>query len=89
MAGSKKLSKSLDGQSRIADNSSHGEGIDGIPAWDCQDTPSVRHDHMYALAQNPETSSFKRCNCTTVVDSDDFEIALILRAKSQERKPSE
>jgi len=90
MAGSKKLSKFLNGQSRIADNSSHGERIDGILAWDCQDTPSVRHHHMYTLPQNPETCSFKCCNCAAVVDSDDFEIALILiRAKSQEGKPSE
>jgi hypothetical protein len=90
MAKSEELSKFLDGQSRVADNSSHGKRIDGILAWNCQDAPSVGHDHMYTLAQNPETCSFKCCNCAAMVDSDDFEIAQILiRVISQEGEPSE
>lgn len=48
------LSKLVDAQTCVPNDATHREGIDGIAARDGDDSNTVRHDDVLALADNAE-----------------------------------
>jgi len=57
---SEEISKLLDCQTRVANDSKHREGIDWIVPWKRDGSPAIRHYDMSALAYHFETSSLER-----------------------------
>ena len=59
---SQQLSKLLNCQAGIAQNSAHYEGVDRILAWNRQDSLTVRHHDMLALTQNTKSGLLQGAN---------------------------
>lgn len=65
----KELAEFLDGETRVAHNAAHREGIHGIMSWNGQDPRSVRHHSMTSLAQNAESCLLQCGDGAKVIDS--------------------
>ena len=53
---SEKLLKLFYRQSSISGNTAHGKSVDGIITWNSDDPNAVRHDDVFALANDAESS---------------------------------
>lgn len=52
----------------IPDNAAHRECIDRIMAWNRQDSHSIRHDNVYALAKYAKSGFLKHGDGSQMVD---------------------
>ncbi len=68
-ASSKKHPEFLYAEPCVADDSTHGERIDWVMAWNGQDTSSVRHDNMSALPENPKACLFQCSHRSQMINS--------------------
>ena len=59
----------VNGQAGIANDSTHGDGIDGIMTRDRDDSLAVTHHKMLALADHPVAGFLKRTFRIKVIDS--------------------
>ena len=59
----------VNGQAGIANDSTHGDGIDGIMTRDCDDSLAVTHHKMLALADHPVAGFLKGTFGIKVIDS--------------------
>jgi hypothetical protein len=64
-----KIVELLRRKTRIADNSSHRERIDGIMPWDRYYSGTIAHDDVFALSGNLESGLFEHPDCSQVGDS--------------------
>jgi hypothetical protein len=62
------LPKLFQAHSGVPNNSGHREGIDWIVAGNRQDSRSIRHDNVRALAENTEASFFQCSDGSKMVD---------------------
>ncbi len=65
----KQFAKLLDRESSIANDTAHGDGVDGIVARNGQDPRPVTHDNVLALAKYSEPRLFKRADSIQVIDA--------------------
>ena len=56
-------------QTRVADNSRHCVGIDGVVPWDGQDSDSVGHHDVFRLTRDLESCFFQRFDRTKMRDA--------------------
>jgi hypothetical protein len=54
-SGLEQLPKFFDAQSSVFHNSTHGEGIHRVVAWERDEARAIGHYHVLALPQNPKT----------------------------------
>jgi hypothetical protein len=66
---SEQFAKLLDCESCVTNDSTHGEGIHRVVARNRKDALAVRHDDMFTLPQNAESSPLQGPNSVKVGDS--------------------
>src|ERR1039458_5593726 len=69
---SKQFSELLDGESGVADNAAHREGIHRVVARNGKNALTVSHHDMFALAQNTETRLLQSAYRLKVGNSGNF-----------------
>jgi hypothetical protein len=66
------ISKPIDSQARVANNSAHCESVDWIMPRNGEDSLAIGHDNGLALAENAKSSAFQRSNCLKMIDPRKF-----------------
>ena len=67
--GSEQFAKFVDSQACILDDTSHGDGIDGVVRWNGNFADAVGHDDMLTLAQNSEACLLQGPNSLGMINT--------------------
>jgi hypothetical protein len=57
------FAKLLDGESGVANDAAHGEGIDRVVTRNGKNALSIRHDDVFSLPQNAKSSLLQSAYC--------------------------
>jgi len=66
---SKELFKLFYCQPGISNNTTHRKRVDGVIAWNGDNTNPVGHHNVFALTNNSEAGFLESFNCIKVVDA--------------------
>src|SRR5664280_2039125 len=69
---SEQFSELLDGESGVADNAAHREGIHRVVARNGKNALAIRHDDVSTLPQNAESNLLQSTNSLKVGNSGNF-----------------
>ncbi len=69
MSCSEKLAELFDGESRVAHNTTHRKGVDGIVSRDSEDALSVGRHGVLAFANNAEPGPLQGANGVEMIDA--------------------
>ncbi len=69
---SEQLLKASDCKACIFNNSTHGDRVQRIVAWDRDEMRAVAHYNMLALAHNSEADLFERLDRPEVINAGNF-----------------
>ena len=69
---SEKFFELFDGQTRVARDAAHSESVDRVVPRNSHDTYTVRHNDMFALANDAEVGLLQRPHSIEVIDAGDL-----------------
>ena len=64
----KKLAELFHAEPGVTYDATHCERVNGIMAWNRENTHTVCHNNVRALANNAKTCFFERGNCPQMID---------------------
>ncbi len=69
---SEKFFELFDRQPSVASDAAHGESVDWVVPRNSHDANTVRHNDMFALANDAEVCLLKRADSIQVIDAGDL-----------------
>lgn len=59
-------------ETSISGNTTHGKSVNGIIAWNSDDSNAIGHDDVFALANYAESRLLESLDCIEMIDARDF-----------------